>query len=71
MAGGSNLLGSLGYTGDVLQSLDNGVTWNLDLVSTIVGQRAFHGMAALSGKLVIFGGENATSPVTSLVLGTP
>ena len=71
VAGGANVLGSISYTGDVLQSLDNGVTWNLDPVSTIVGQRAFHGMAALSGKLVIFGGENATSPVTSVVLGTP
>lgn len=71
VAGGANVLGSISYTGDVLQSVDNGVTWNLDPVSTIVGQRAFHGMAALSGKLVIFGGENATSPVTSVVLGTP
>jgi hypothetical protein len=70
VAGGLSLNPS-GYSGDVLQSLDNGTTWNADPASALVGPRADHSMAALNGKLLIFGGENSLGPRTDVISGTP
>lgn len=61
----------IGYSGDVLQSLDNGSSWNADPASAVVGPRADQGMAVLAGKLLMFGGENSLGPRTDVISGTP
>lgn len=59
------------FSGDVLQSLDGGLTWNLDLPSTVFGQRAAQGMTVLNGNLIVFGGQNAGGQLTDVIQGTP
>jgi hypothetical protein len=59
------------FSGDVLQSLDGGLTWNLDPASTVFGQRAAQGMTVLNGNLIVFGGQNAGGQLTDVLQGTP
>ena len=68
--GGVSLAGT-NYTGNVLQSLNKGGSWNLDASSPVFGPRALHGMAVLNGSLMVLGGANSLGARTDVIQGTP
>lgn len=71
--GGTGTIGTVtSYTSDIWQSPDNGVTWFKDATSALFGPRAFHGTTAFNGKLIVYGGQDATGARRTDVLeGTP
>lgn len=67
--GGRDATGTA-FSNRVYQTYD-GVTWGVDPISSVFGVRSAHGMTALNGKLIAFGGVNALGSVASVIEGTP